>query len=537
MVNEFILKQVGSDVQKAINNALHPDTTLTESGVPADAAAVGELVKRVANLESGEEGTELVLANGWGSLDTVQGYINTSGAITEHASYIASDFIPAVVGTQISYNVNAATGVCCLLAVYDANKTFLKNISLMATDEDATNGIDRNFTGTYTIPEGVAYFRIMDKTAKTGAFTYTVKRGKTELALVSGWNDLNANAGYLKPNGKVTSDVNYVTSDYLPAFPNKTMTYNVQSVTGICCVIAVYDKYKNFLEDASVQAEGGTGGKRQYFSGTLTFPEDAAFFRIMDYKEKQGTFAYYDYVEVSTITPWTGKRWFAFGTSITDTGYTNAETGTPTGKYAPYLVEMSGLVIDNHGIAGGTIGKGGMHGGSANILNEILTTDLSTADLITIEGFVNDFACAVALGELGDDGGTDAIADTETITIRGALYRAVKHCLETAPNALVILLTESTGKEYTLTSTQQTANYCVNKKNSLNLFQKDYNDAIIEMGHFMGVRVIDAGSNSQINCFNPEYIIDQIHHTELGGKQYATVIWDELKNITPKVIE
>lgn len=233
---------------------------------------------------------------------------------------------------------------------------------------------------------------------------------------------------------------------------------------------------------------------------------------------------------------WHGKNWYCFGTSITDTSYKNAETGTPTGKYVPYLAEMSGLNVTNNGIAGGTIGKGGTYGGSAGILNRILSTDLSNADLITIEGFVNDFACEVPIGELGDTGGTDAVADMQTITICGALYRAVKHCLETAPNALVVLLTESTGKEYVMTSTGNPANYRFDLfKGEKNLCQKDYNDAIIGMGRFMGVRVIDAGGKSQINCFNPEYIIDQIHHTELGGKQYATVIWDELKNISPKV--
>ena len=29
----------------------------------------------------------------------------------------------------------------------------------------------------------------------------------------------------------------------------------------------------------------------------------------------------------------------------------------------------------------------------------------------------------------------------------------------------------------------------------------------------------------------PQYLADQIHHSELGGKQYAETIWDELKNI------
>jgi hypothetical protein len=53
------------------------------------------------------------------------------------------------------------------------------------------------------------------------------------------------------------------------------------------------------------------------------------------------------------------------------------------------------------------------------------------------------------------------------------------------------------------------------------------------MGAYMGVPVIDCGATSHINNFQPEFIIDQIHHTELGGKQYANVVWNELKNISP----
>lgn len=365
----------------------------------------------------------------------------------------------------------------------------------------------------------------------------------TELVLVGGWGDLPRVSGYISNAGSVVEHEYYKTTDFIPAVVGTDIEYHVQSIVGTCYVVAFYDANKTFVPSVSVKAESESSASstRIPFNGTVTVPNGVAYFRIMDFyynDNMSGTFTFYQELsDESIVSQWTGKRWFAFGTSITDTGFINAETGTPTGKYVPYLVDMSGLVVSDHGIAGGTIGKGGNYGGSANILNEILTTDLSNADLITIEGFVNDFACAVPLGDLGDTGGMDAVADTETITICGALYRAVKHCLETAPNALVILLTESTGKEYTLSSTGSTVSYCVDKKNSLNLFQKDYNDKIIEMGKFMGVRVIDAGSKSQINCFNPDYIIDQIHHTELGGKQYATVIWDELKNISPKVTE
>lgn len=220
---------------------------------------------------------------------------------------------------------------------------------------------------------------------------------------------------------------------------------------------------------------------------------------------------------------WNGKNWYAFGTSITDTSYMNAETGEVTGKFVPYLAKLGGLNVTNYGIAGGCIGSGGIHGGTSNILKKILSTDLSGADLITIEGFVNDFACAVAVGDIGD---------TENTTICGALYQAIKYCLENS-RAAVVLLTESYGRQYTLKTTGATANYSIDKKNSLGLLQKDYNDAIVKMGAYMGVPVIDCGANSHINNFHPEFVIDQIHHTELGGKQYASTIWKELKNISP----
>lgn len=49
MATEYILTQVASDVQKAINNALNPSTTLTESGKPADAKAVGDKLDVLEN--------------------------------------------------------------------------------------------------------------------------------------------------------------------------------------------------------------------------------------------------------------------------------------------------------------------------------------------------------------------------------------------------------------------------------------------------------------------------------------------------------
>lgn len=45
----FQLNQTGADIQRAIDNALNPDKTMTRSGVPADAAEVGRLLENAGS--------------------------------------------------------------------------------------------------------------------------------------------------------------------------------------------------------------------------------------------------------------------------------------------------------------------------------------------------------------------------------------------------------------------------------------------------------------------------------------------------------
>lgn len=373
--------------------------------------------------------------------------------------------------------------------------------------------------------------------------------------------------GYTNKSGVFVENSSFSDSVKIPCLPDEVFTISVNFPNGInasavLSTFVFYDSHGEYISYVSTyEADNGLTTDMIYeideanrnATYTLTIPNDGSIRYFTTYANniywERGMFKctcgasknyklnglmpisaiYFDekipekYIEATTDTgkQWNGKKWFAFGTSITDTSSINVETGEVVGKYVPYLVEYSGLNVVNYGIAGGCIGSGGIHGGTSSILNKILSTNLSKAELITIEGFVNDFACAVSIGEIGD---------TESTTVCGALYQAIKYCLENS-SATVVLLTESYGKEYTLTSTGNTANYSIDKKNSLGLIQKDYNDAIVKMGAYMGVPVIDCGANSHINNFHPEYIADQIHHTELGGRQYAKTIWSELKNI------
>ena len=223
---------------------------------------------------------------------------------------------------------------------------------------------------------------------------------------------------------------------------------------------------------------------------------------------------------------WKNKKWIAFGTSITDTTYVNKETGEVTGKYVPYLVNMSEMTVENYGIAGGTLGRNGVWGGSGNILDKILNTDVSNADLITIEGFVNDFAAGITIGNIND---------TENTTFYGSLYQAVNYCQKNS-KAVVVLIGDTTGRKYTFTGSVNhgvTVDYTYNSyKDNLGTYQSSYNEAMKKFAEHCGCFFID-GVKSEINCNHPEYLIDHLHHTELGGKQFAKTIWSELKNIYP----
>ena len=351
--------------------------------------------------------------------------------------------------------------------------------------------------------------------------------------------------GIIETNGSIATYANCYLSDYVSCIPGTEISYLIAYIYGNYVAVAFYDENKAHINGSDIKASSGTSGSFTKVEGTSTIPANAKYFRFTVSKNTAASvtagdqFVTYtnrqpikeiveDVINNGSSSQWNNKRWCAFGTSITDTSYINQETGEVSGKYVPFLAQYSGLSVTNRGIAGGTIGSGGIHGGSSNILNAILNSnDLDTFDIITLEGFVNDFAAAVSIGQIGD---------TSNTTMYGALHQAISYILAHS-HAEVILITETTGQEYTL-SGGTTVSYKILRKNSLDLYQQDYNDVIIRIGQFYGVHVIDAGGKSQINQYHPEYIIDQIHHTTLGGEQYAKTVWEELKNIMPaKVAE
>lgn len=208
--------------------------------------------------------------------------------------------------------------------------------------------------------------------------------------------------------------------------------------------------------------------------------------------------------------PWYGKNWVALGTSL---------TSEAQGTYVAPLAERTGLNVTNYGIPGGTAVK--------EILESIQSADLSQADLITIEFGVNDWYANIPLGTVGD---TLPYSDaTQEGSFSGACYQIFTTLQKRAPQAVVIFLTEPTGQKFESTG----VNCSAEKKNHEGLFQRNYTEVAMDVAELTGIPVIDAGSASMINQYHGEYLADQIHHTALGGQQYALTVWLELKDMAP----
>ena len=215
--------------------------------------------------------------------------------------------------------------------------------------------------------------------------------------------------------------------------------------------------------------------------------------------------------------PWYEKNWVALGTSL---------TSQAQGKFVTPLAERSGMNVTNLGIPGGTA--------TAQILQAVQVADLSQADLITIEFGVNDWFEGIPLGTVGqttpylvevDGWSNDGTADG---TFAGACYQIFTTLQKRAPQAVIVFLSDSTGRKM-----ENGENCASDQLNSIDLPQFSYTQTAMDVANYVGIPTIDAGTISMINQYHPDYLADQIHHSELGGQQYALAVWMELKNIPP----
>lgn len=484
--------------------------------------------------------TDLIIP--FADLTFESGYLKKDGTVVAHATYKNAEF--EVIGSTTFSYTNLRTPAASsypIICFYDKNKTFISYI--LATNENFTSG-------TADVPDNACYAKVSTYydtsypvNIITKQYSDKIERIDNELQLLENnvgnydsvlytnkYNSLfyrtikdSLKEGYyLNSTGQETANANCAVTDYIEIIPNSIIYYNLFEIGNITSAVCIYDKDKTFISNIKY---GSSSSEWVFVKGNSTLPANAKYVRLGLCKNANFTeiwqqmFSYTKTVALNDFLDkqWNGKKWCAFGTSITDMHRTIGQDNLPTGKYVQFLANNSGLILDNKGISGGTISNGGVQTTTGDILTSILATDVSGYDLITLEGFVNDFAASVPIGE---------ITDTEKSTLCGAIYQAVTH-FRSNSDALVCLITDNTGQQFTLST--GVADYRRTKQNSNNKTQLDYNQAIIKMGQYLGVPVIDAGGKSMVNENKAIYLSDHIHQSVLGGEQYAQTIWSELK--------
>lgn len=218
--------------------------------------------------------------------------------------------------------------------------------------------------------------------------------------------------------------------------------------------------------------------------------------------------------------PLSGLRVTAFGSSIT---YRNPDDPT----YASELALMSGIILTNRGISGGSLGE--MTGsfaslpGNGVIYDELLEL-LPNQHAVLLECGPNDFYGCVPIGSLGD---------TTTATFYGALDAAIVRINAEAPNARICLLTPygsgearadpPDGPDYSLI---EYSHFFTNAEgDQLWQFQK----AIKDVGDRYGLRVIDVGGEGGIGWFTSGlYTTDRLHTNLRGAQKNATYVYGEM---------
>lgn len=228
---------------------------------------------------------------------------------------------------------------------------------------------------------------------------------------------------------------------------------------------------------------------------------------------------------------WNGKKWYCYGTSMTDNAVRVRENSgtTPdnkisqpekTGYYSDILASFAGLEQHNFGKGGSGIVPA-LHG-EDNIKTRVMTLEdgKAEADLITVELIPNDMSA-----ELGE------ITDWSDDTFCGNLNQVLAYLLENTQAVIAVLI--ATRSRYAprdpqdkRTPTCETA-----------LKRVCWEETVEKICRMHGVPCWNGAAEANLGYFRmgmtQKYLHDQIHLTEDGGKILAKYFWGKLQSVYP----
>jgi lysophospholipase L1-like esterase len=212
---------------------------------------------------------------------------------------------------------------------------------------------------------------------------------------------------------------------------------------------------------------------------------------------------------------WKDKVLNALGDSTTfgDDGTTGGSTSI---SWVANMQQFNNFAtVVNSGVKGSTVA---IQTGRTDSFVERWNT-LSSADLFTILGGVNDFNKNIPMG---------TFLDTDQTTFKGALNVIISGLKGKFPNANIVYITPMKNNKVSGFTPSFTAN-------GIGLKQLDYVNAIKETCDYYGVSVLDLYANSDISPFvtaqATAYMPDLLHYNQAGYTRLAKKISSFIENV------
>ncbi len=441
-------------------------------------------------------------------------YLDSSSVEITYATTSISDYIPVIVGT--SYICNKYFAASTRNVWYNSNKTVISNFSTAGgtAPTGATYvrfSLNLNNTNDITlanikVEEGTvsSEYTPFERRMQESNLPATVLTSSSLKHSVNLFNYLTAiSSKYLNyTTGQLSDNAGFFASDFIPCLPSTD--YVTKNSYHRC----FYNSKKQFISGVQSTAS----------DVIMNSPVNAFFFRFSDVvanfytgQVAQASTAivyqpYKTYLQnfYDVSHKWTGKKWAAIGTSISNnTLYTQNVTG--------YLE----LVFTNCGVSGSRM---------ATNLTDAMWQDArvnavpSDVNIVTIEAGTNDWANNVALG---------TITSSNTDEFYGAYNTLITKLLTRNPLYRIIIITTPWGR---------VAGFSGNgNKNASNLGPEDYAQACRDIAKRWGLPIVDLQQNGGWNSLNyTSYLSDDLHPNILGGRRFSDIVIGKMIELSPK---
>jgi len=228
---------------------------------------------------------------------------------------------------------------------------------------------------------------------------------------------------------------------------------------------------------------------------------------------------------------WQGKKWYCYGTSMTDNTIRNGgnagttpegQNSSPkkTGYYSGTLARLAGLEEHNFGKGGSGIVPA-LHGAD-NTKSRVMTLEdgKAEADLITVEIIPNDMRA-----ELG------AITDWSDDTFCGNLNQILAYLLENTKAVVAVLI--ATRSRYAPDNIDDRRHPTGEQA----LKRLQWEETVEKICRIHGVPCWNGAAEANLGYFrmgmDMTYVQDQIHLTEKGGEILGNYFWGKLQSVYP----